>query len=72
MVEVTRLDPAHGDVHKAYEAMGSPRYPTQEQVAKLRAAARLSPAETCDVKGGSLTLEIPVQGLVLLEVKNSH
>jgi xylan 1,4-beta-xylosidase len=72
MVQVTRLDPAHGDVHKAYEAMGSPRYPTQEQVAKLRAAARLSPAETRDVKGGSLTLEIPVQGLVLLEVKNSH
>ena len=71
-VQVTRLDPAHGDVHKAYEAMGSPRYPTQEQIKKLRVAARLSPPETHDVKDGLVTLEIPVQGLVLLEVKNSR
>ena len=71
-VQMTRLDPAHGDVHKAYEAMGSPRYPTREQIEKLRVAARLDPAETQDVKNGEVTLSIPAHGLVLLEVKNSH
>jgi xylan 1,4-beta-xylosidase len=71
-VEVTRLDPAHGDVHTAYETMGSPRYPTREQIEKLRAAAWLSPPETYDVKNGSVTLAVPVHGLVLLEVKNSR
>ena len=70
-IQVTRLDSTHGDVHKAYAAMGSPRYPTQEQIKKLREAAKLSPPETHDIRNGSVTLEIPMQGLVLLEVKNS-
>jgi xylan 1,4-beta-xylosidase len=68
-VQETRLDPDHGDVHRAYEAMGSPRYPTKEQIEKLRAAARLSPAETREVKNASITLNIPAHGLVLLEAK---
>jgi xylan 1,4-beta-xylosidase len=71
-IQVTRLDPAHGDVHRAYEAMGSPRYPTRGQIEKLRAASRLAPPETHDIKDGSVTLNIPAHGLVLLEVKNSH
>lgn len=68
-VQVTRLDADHGDVRKAYEAMGSPRYPTKEQIEKLRAASRLSPPEMQEVKNGSLTLGIPAHGLVLLEIK---
>ena len=68
-VQVTRLDPDHGDVHKAYEAMGSPRYPTAEQVEKLRGAAKLSPPEVRPVKNGSVTLRIPAPGLVLVETK---
>jgi xylan 1,4-beta-xylosidase len=68
-IQVSRLDAAHGDVHKSYEAMGSPRYPTREQVDKLRAAARLSPPETHDLKNGSVTLNIPAHGLLLIVVK---
>ena len=68
-VEMTRLDPEHGDVHKAYEAMGAPRFPTKEQIEKLRMASRLSPAEMHDTKNGSVTITIPSQGLVLLEAK---
>ena len=68
-VQVTHLDPDHGDVHKAYEAMGSPRYPTTDQVEKLRVASRLSAPETLQVKNGSVTLKIPSQGLVLIEAK---
>ena len=71
-VQVTRLDPDHGDVHKAYAAMGSPRYPTKEQIEKLRAAAKLLAPEKHAVKNGSLVLTIPAQGLVLIEAKPAH
>ncbi len=71
-VRVMRLDPEHGDVHKAYEAMGSPRYPTRDQIEKLRAAARLASPEMHDVKDGVVTLSIPAHGLVLLEMNSTH
>ena len=66
-VRVTRVDTDHGDLHKAYEAMGSPRYPTPEQIMKLRSAAKLPAPEVRDVKGGSVSLTIPPEGLVLVE-----
>lgn len=68
-VLVTQLDPDHGDVHKTYEAMGSPRYPTQQQIEKLRAAAKLSDPELHQLKNESVTLMIPSQGLILIETK---
>ena len=71
-VEVTRLDGGHGDVHRSYEAMGAPRFPTKEQIEKLRTAAQLSPSELHDTKTGSVTIVIPSQGLVLLEAKPEH
>src|SRR5215469_15370285 len=71
-IQVTRVDPEHGDVRRAYAAMGSPRYPTREQIEKLRAAARLSPSEIHQVKNGSVTLSIPAQGLILIEAKPSN
>lgn len=68
-VELTRLDAEHGDVNKAYQAMGAPRFPTQKQIEELRMAARLSPAEVYETKGSSVTIAIPSHGLVLLEAK---
>lgn len=68
-VQVTRLDADHGDVHKAYEAMGSPRYPTKDQIERLRAASRLSAPELQSVKNGEMTLGVPAHGLVLIEVR---
>ena len=70
-IQVTRVDPEHGDVRRAYAAMGSPRYPTREQIEKLRAAAHLSPPEIREVKSGSVTLSIPAQGLILIEAQPS-
>ncbi len=67
--QVTRLDSDNGDVHKAYEAMGSPRYPTREQIEELRSAAKLPSPRMLDMKNASLTLRIPSQGLVLIETK---
>ena len=71
-VEVSRVDPAHGDVNSAYLAMGSPRYPTQVQIRQLRAAAQLPTSEVYDLKNGSVTIRIPAHGLVLLELKGAH
>ncbi len=66
---ISIVDPGHGDIHAAYEKMGSPRYPTQAQIGELKKAAELSPAEARDIKGGELTLTLPSYGLALVEVK---
>jgi len=68
-VRIVRVDSDHGDVHKAYEAMGSPRYPTREQIEKLRTASHLSPSEVQKITGDSLELKIPREGLVLIDAR---
>jgi xylan 1,4-beta-xylosidase len=65
---VQSIDGEHGNVHVAYEKLGSPRYPTREQLAELRAAAALPAALTRPLEGGTLTLEIPPDGLTLVTI----
>ena len=65
---ISLLDPAHGDVHAAYEKMGSPRYPTLSQVRQLRAAAEPPVPEIHDLKNGELTLTLPAYGLALIQL----
>jgi xylan 1,4-beta-xylosidase len=71
-VRVSRVDPEHGDVHKTYLAMGSPRYPTEAQIRRLRSAAELAAPEVYELKNGSVTIKIPAHGLALLELKRAH
>jgi xylan 1,4-beta-xylosidase len=66
---ISTVDPAHGDIHAAYEKMGSPRYPTQAQIEQLKKASDLSAPEVRDLKNGELTLSLPSYGLALIEVK---
>ena len=66
---ISTVDPRHGDVHPAYEKMGSPRYPTQAQIRELRKAAELGPPETRDLQGGELTVSLPSYGLALITLK---
>jgi xylan 1,4-beta-xylosidase len=68
-VTVARLDGGHGDVHPAYEGMGSPRYPTPQQVAALKAAATLPAPKEERLIDGELDLVIPSEGLVLVTIK---
>lgn len=68
-VQVSRVDADHGDVHKIYEYLGSPRYPTRAQIETLRAAARLAAPEVQSLPGGALDLTIPAHGLVLVETQ---
>jgi xylan 1,4-beta-xylosidase len=66
---IWHVDRQHGDVRVAYEAMGSPQYPTTDQLAKLRKAAELPGPEKAKLNGGKLSVEIPAQGLVVIELK---
>jgi xylan 1,4-beta-xylosidase len=66
---ISRVDGDHGDVHPAYEKMGHPRYPTQEQLKTLQQAAQLPPAETRELTNGELTLDLAPDGLAVIEVK---
>jgi xylan 1,4-beta-xylosidase len=65
---VSRVDPDHGNTLTAYKAMGSPRYPTRAQVSEMNRSSQPSPPQAVKLKGGSITLEVPVNGLLLLEI----
>jgi xylan 1,4-beta-xylosidase len=66
---ISRVDGEHGDVRSAYEKMGSPRYPTQDQIRELRRAAELPNPESRKLKNNELNLTLPAQGLALIELK---
>jgi xylan 1,4-beta-xylosidase len=66
---ISRVDPAHGDVHHAYANMNSPTYPTQKQIQELQHAAELPSPETGHMEHGELTITLPSYGLAVIEVK---
>jgi xylan 1,4-beta-xylosidase len=66
---ISVVDPQHGDIHAAYESMGSPRYPTQAQIKDLQKAAELASPETRALSNGELTLTLPSYSLAVVTVK---
>ena len=64
---VSRVDSTHGSLLAAYAQMGKPAYPTQAQLQTLRDAAKLPPAEQMRLQEGKLTLDVPAQGLAVIE-----
>ena len=69
VVSIRRLDDKHGDTLGLYRKMGSPRYPTQDQIDDLRQQSTLPDAEFEDLTDGSLTLDLPVNGLAVVQVR---
>jgi xylan 1,4-beta-xylosidase len=67
-VSISRVDQTHGNVLAAYDKMGAPVYPSQEQLRQLREVERPEPPRVEHLHGGSFTLEVPVQGLAVVEV----
>ena len=63
-----RLDETHGNAVAAFNRMGRPDFPSREQIAQLRKAGQPSPPEIVALRDGALDLDIPPQGLVLLEL----
>jgi xylan 1,4-beta-xylosidase len=66
---IYRVDRDHGDPHPAYEGMGSPRYPTPAQLKEIRKVTELTAPESREVKQGELSIEIPANGLVVMELQ---
>jgi xylan 1,4-beta-xylosidase len=65
-VSVQLLDAAQGNSQAAFAALGAPPYPTQRQLAQLRASAALPVAVVKNLEADTLTLEIPADGLALV------
>jgi xylan 1,4-beta-xylosidase len=69
---VQSIDGVHGNVHTAYQRLGSPRYPTQRELAELREAAEVPPPITHPLQSGELDLQIPSDGLALVTVEGNR
>ncbi len=65
---IRRVDAAHGDTLDAWKKMGSPKYPTQAQIAALRKAAEMGPPHVESLRGGRLALTLPPMGLAVIEI----
>jgi xylan 1,4-beta-xylosidase len=68
-VEVWRVDDDHGNVLKAFDAMGRPPGDlTQDQVTQLRAAGEIAPPEHMRLEHGMLNLTVPAHGLAVVMI----
>ena len=68
-VEVMRVDEDHGNVLKAFDAMGRPPGSlTQEQIKQLQAAAAMAPPEHPQLQNGKLSIIVPAYGLAVVTV----
>ena len=68
-VQVFRVDDDHGNVLKAFDAMGRPAGDlTQSQIATLKAAGAMAPAEPMLLDHGNLHLTIPAHGLAVVVI----
>jgi xylan 1,4-beta-xylosidase len=65
-VRVQVLDATHGNFAVAYQRMGSPRYPTGQQLQELQKSATLPAPDLRALAGRKLSLDIPPDGLVLV------
>ena len=70
-VTIQRTDADHGNPMPAYRAMGSPRYPTQAQIEKLNEASALPAAVRTKLKGSSLEITLPTNGLTIITIASN-
>jgi xylan 1,4-beta-xylosidase len=69
-VSIQRVDDDHGNALKKFAALGSPRYPTPQQVKEMNSASTLPPPEQARLKNGKLTLQLARNALVLITVRH--
>jgi xylan 1,4-beta-xylosidase len=67
-VRLWRLDANHGNVVKAFDAMGRPDFPGRAQIEQLRSAGKLADPEDAALTGASLDVDVPPRGLVVVEI----
>ncbi|HTU47373.1 MAG TPA: hypothetical protein VMF91_20085 [Bryobacteraceae bacterium] len=70
-VSISRVDDDHGNTLAAYKAMGSPTYPTEDQIQRLNAATKLPPPARSHLEGNHLDLDLQPNALALVEVQSA-
>jgi xylan 1,4-beta-xylosidase len=68
-VSIQRIDDDHGNVLKAYAAMGEPLDPTEKQVDELNRESALPAPEKMRLEAGRLKLSLAPNALVLIEIQ---
>jgi xylan 1,4-beta-xylosidase len=69
-VNISRVDSDHGDFNRAYQKMGSPEYPTVQQIAELKRASALPEPEIAHLDAnGQITISIPPNGIALVSLR---
>jgi xylan 1,4-beta-xylosidase len=68
LVRLLRLDESHGDVRGEYAQMGSPQYPTRDQVEMLKSGATLAAPEELPIVSDRVSIELPPNGLATAEI----
>jgi len=69
-VKISQVNTEIGSAQPAWAAMGSPQYPSRDQIEKLRAAAELPPPEMRTLPHASnvpFSITLPPNGIALLE-----
>jgi xylan 1,4-beta-xylosidase len=67
-VQVSYVDQERGSPYPAWRAMGSPQYPTREQMDAIRKSAELAAPELKTLNGrGEIILDLPPEGVALVE-----
>jgi xylan 1,4-beta-xylosidase len=65
---IRRVDTNHGDTLDAWKKMGSPKFPTREQIAALRKDSDIGAPESMAVQDHHLTVTLPPMGLAVIEI----
>lgn len=63
-----RVDETHGNVLPQFKKMGSPLYPTPDQVSTLNRETSLPPPEQASLQNGKLELKLTPNSLILVKV----
>jgi xylan 1,4-beta-xylosidase len=72
-VKITHVNGEAGCAQSAWKVMGSPKYPSRDQIEKLREAAELPAPEVRSLAAGNtvpVSITLPPNGIALLEFAN--
>jgi xylan 1,4-beta-xylosidase len=65
---IWRVDKTHGNAVAAFDRMGRPDFPSREQIVQLRRAGELAAPESVAIHGGHVIIDVPPQGLAVIEL----
>jgi len=65
---IRRVDAEHGDTLDAWKKMGSPKYPSRQQIEDLRKASEIGEPESQEIRNQRLSVTVPPMGLAVIEI----